>query len=120
MNAVILLRMFLLPKLFPGRQSGVIRLLASVFAGLVFLYANYGGAVPVILQPSTVLGPIATFALDDATTLWLFRLVNSITCSPVVVGGFAVLMNHILTRPNLTDIRSSSMPSRGVIRIESS
>jgi hypothetical protein len=104
MNAVFLVGVFLAPLALPDRRVPAVKL-AAIVSGLgVFLYASYGSALPVVAHPSTVLGPIATFALTDETTKWLFRLVNSVAVGPLVVGAFAVAMNHVLTHPQLTDV----------------
>lgn len=104
MNAIFLIGVFVLPRTFPARRAGAIKLLAIVLGAAVFLYANYGEALTMLPPPSTVLGPLATFTLGDDTTSWLFRLVNSVTVGPMLVGVFGIVMNHILTRPELTDI----------------
>jgi hypothetical protein len=72
---------------------------------VLFLYANYGGTVAVLPQPELILGPIATVTLADETTTQLLRIINSILVGPVIIGAVAVTMNHILTRPEITDIR---------------
>lgn len=54
--------------------------------------------------PQLILGPIATFAIGDRAMQWLLRLVNSLLLGPLVVGTFGVFMNHVLTRPELTEI----------------
>jgi hypothetical protein len=104
MNVIFLIGVFVFPRIFPTRRTGVIKLFAIVLGGTVFLYASYGGAVPAVPHPSRVLGPVATVTLGDDTTLWLYHLINSIALGPVLVGVFGVFMNHILTRPELTDI----------------
>lgn len=104
MNAIFLLGMFVLPQVLPEHQASAVKLLTLVFGGMVFLYANYGGTLPLLPTPSAVLGPVATFTLGDATTRWLVRLINSITFGPVLVGAFELFMNRVLTRPELTNI----------------
>lgn len=104
MNIVFLVGVFVLPRFRPTRRSGIVKLLVIVFGGILSLYANYGGALAVLPAPSTVLGPVATFTLTDATTVWLYRVVNSVAVGPLLVGGFDVLMNYVLTRPELVDI----------------
>lgn len=104
MNAIFLVGVFVLPRLLPERLASGIKPFAIIFGGTVFLYANYGGTLPLLPAPSTVLGPVATFTLDEATTTWMVRLVNSITFGPVLVGAFGVFMNRVLTRPELTTI----------------
>jgi hypothetical protein len=51
-----------------------------------------------------VVGPVATLRLTDATTASLLSVVNSLAVGPVLAAGFGVLMNHLLTRPELRDI----------------
>ncbi|MEF8799960.1 MAG: hypothetical protein V5A38_05190 [Halolamina sp.] len=104
MNAVFVLGVFVVPRPLPTRRTGTVKLLAIVFGSALFLYANYGSAVHVLPAPSIVLGPIATFSLTDSTTTRLFRLLNSVTTGPLLVGTFGVLMNRFLTRPELTDV----------------
>jgi len=104
MNAIFLVGIFVVPRFLPARRARPVKLLAIVVGGVVFLYANYGDALPVFPHPSTTLGPVATVALGEGTTEWLFRLMNSVTFGPLLVGAFAVLMNHVLTRPELTDV----------------
>ncbi|QCC47948.1 hypothetical protein DV707_09910 [Halobellus limi] len=104
MNAVFAFGVFVLPRALPDRRAGGIRLAALVAGALVFLYANYGGAVAALPHPSTVLGPVATFSLGDAATERLFRLANSVAFGPPVVGLFGIAMNHLLTRPELGEI----------------
>lgn len=114
MNVVFLLGVFGLPRLLPARRAGVIKLLAIAFGSHLFLYANYGGALPVLRSPSTVLGPVASFTLTDGSTTWLYRLVNSVAFGPLLVGAFGVLMNHVLTRPELatTPLVRHALPQR--------
>lgn len=104
MNTIFLLGVFVLPRALSDRMSRLLKLLAIVLGGVVFLYANYGSAVTVLPSPEHILGPVATFALDDKTTEWLFRLVNSLVFGPVIVGMVAVFFNRVLTRPELTDL----------------
>ena len=104
MNLTFFIGVFVLPRFLPVRRAGAVKLFALFLGGAVFLYASYGGAVPVLPHPARVLGPIATITLGDDTTLWLYRLVNSVAFGPVLVGVFGVFMNHVLTRPELTDI----------------
>ena len=56
------------------------------------------------LEPVAVLGPIATLALSDATTTALLRTVNSLVYGPFLVGAFAVVMNRLLTHPEVRNI----------------
>ncbi|ELZ33178.1 hypothetical protein [Halorubrum tebenquichense] len=104
MNAVFLVGVFLAPRLLPITRRNHVKFLALVLGGVVFLYASYGEIAPWLPNPATVLGPVATAALGDDTTRWLFRLVNSIVVGPLIVGLFGIAMNRILTRPELTDI----------------
>ncbi|QAU14321.1 hypothetical protein EKH57_03630 [Halorubrum sp. BOL3-1] len=104
MNAVFLVGVFLAPRLLPTARRNHVKFLALVLGGVVFLYASYGGIVPWLPNPATVLGPVATAALGDGTTRWLFRVVNSIVVGPLLVALFGIAMNRILTRPELTDI----------------
>jgi len=104
MNAIFLLGIFVLPRRLPARRAAAVKLFAIVGGSVVFLYANYGGAVPVLPAPAATVGPVATFALGDGTTAWLMRLANSVLLGPLVVGALGVFLNHVLTRPELTDI----------------
>ncbi|WP_255152747.1 hypothetical protein [Halorarius halobius] len=104
MNVIFLVGVFVLPRVLPAHLAGAFKLFAIVLGGTVFLYASYGGVVSMVPHPSRVLGPVATVTLSDDTTLWLSRLVNSIMFGPILVGAFGVIMNHVLTRPELTDI----------------
>lgn len=104
MNAVFVLGVFVVPRPLPAERAGGLKLAAIVFGSVLFLYANYGGTLELLPDPGTVLGPVATFELREATTRWLFRLVNSLLLGPVVVGGLGVFLNHVLTRPELTDV----------------
>jgi hypothetical protein len=105
MNAVFLVGVFLVPRPLTDRRASGVKLFALVLGSALFLYANYGAvAAPPLPSPATILGPVATFALDAATTEWLFRLVNSLLIGPLAVAVFGVGTNHVLTRPALTDI----------------
>jgi hypothetical protein len=104
MNAIFLLGVFVVPRRLSARRAGVVKLLALVVGSVVFLYANYGGVAPFLPDPATTVGPVAAFALSDGTTTWLMRLVNSVLFGPVLVGALGVFLNHVLTRPELTDI----------------
>jgi len=65
-------------------------------------------------SPSMVLGPVASYTLTDATTHRLYGLVNSLVAGPLLVGAFGVLMNHVLTRPELatTPLVGHALPER--------
>lgn len=105
MNAVFLVGVFLVPRPLPDRRASEVKLLALVLGSALFLYANYGAVVASPWpSPATTLGPVATFALDEETTRWLFRLVNSMFLGPLAVAVFGVGTNHVLTRPEFTDI----------------
>jgi len=105
MNAVFLVGVFLVPRPLSDRGARRVKLLALVLGGALFLYANYGAvAASPLPSPAATLGPVATFALDAETTQWLFRLVNSVLLGPLAVAVFGVGTNHVLTRPELTDI----------------
>ncbi|WP_152041342.1 hypothetical protein [Salinigranum salinum] len=82
---------------------------ATLVAGTaLFLYARYGDLLaPLgIPDPATVLGPIATARLADATTDLVPSVTNSLSTGPVVVAALALSMNYPLTRPELTTISS--------------
>jgi hypothetical protein len=104
MNAVFVLGLFVLPRPLSARRGRVVKLVA-IFLGLaLFVYAKYGQAMTVLPPPQVVLGPIATFALGPEATEWLIRVVNSLLIGPLLVGVFGVVLNHVLTRPELTEI----------------
>jgi hypothetical protein len=104
MNAVFLVGLFAAPRVVSDERAPVVKLLAIAAGSLVFLYANYGGAVGPLPRPASVVGPVATFELGDATTQWLLGAFNSVVFGPVVVGLFGGVMNRLLTRPELADI----------------
>jgi hypothetical protein len=104
MNVAFLLGLFVLPRPLSPRRGRLVKLVAIALGLALFLYAKYGQAVTVLPPPRTVLGPIATVAIGDATTEWLLRLVNSLLFGPFLVGMFGAFMNHVLTRPELTEI----------------
>lgn len=104
MNAVLLVGIFVLPRVLSPRYRPAAKLLAIAAGGAVFIYATYGGAISFLPAPASVLGPVATVSLTDMTTEWLFRLANSIAFGPPLVAAFGVAMNHILTRPELRDL----------------
>lgn len=104
MNTLFLVGVFLVPRYLPDRRGGGAKLVALVLGSTVFLYATYGDAVTVLPAPASVLGPVATLSLTAETTASLLRTVNSFVAGPVLVGLFAVFMNHLLTRPELTNI----------------
>lgn len=104
MNAVFFVGIFLLPRALPYRASLGVKFAALTVGIAVFLYAKYGDLLPVGLDPASVLGPVATLRLTDATTATLLGTVNSLAVGPVLVAAFGVAMNHLLTRPELRDI----------------
>jgi hypothetical protein len=104
MNIAFLLGLFVLPRPLSARRGKLVKLIAIVLGVALFLYAKYGHVITVLPPPRVVLGPIATFALGDGATEWLLQLVNSLLFGPIVVGTLGVLMNHLLTRPELTEI----------------
>jgi len=104
MNVIFLVGVFVLPQFLSVPRARIVKLVAIALGGAVFLYASYGGVVSAVPHPSRVLGPVATVTLGDDTTLWLYHLVNSIAFGPILVGAFGISMNHVLTRPELTDV----------------
>ena len=104
MNAVFLVGLFVLPRFLPRRLATTVKATSIVLGVGLFLYANYGGGIGLLPEPSTVVGAAATISLSDATTASLMRIVNSIVVGPIIIAGFGVGLNHVLTRPELQDI----------------
>ena len=104
MNGVFFVGLFVAPRVVNDNSAGALKLLAIGTGSLVFLYANYGGVVTILPEPSVILGSIATLRLGDGTTQWLLRAFNSVLFGPVLVGLFGTVMNRVLTRPELGDI----------------
>ena len=104
MNGIFLVGIFIVTLVVSESRGAYVKSLAIVLGSLVFLYANYGGVVVVVPDPSTVVGPVATFRLADGTTQWLFRAFNSLVFGPLLVSLFGTVMNRLLTRPELADI----------------
>lgn len=104
MNAVFVVGVFVLPRFLAPRAGRVTKLGAIVAGSGLFLFANYGGSLAVLPDPASVVGPVATLALSDPTTAALMRVVNSLLVGPPLVAGFGVLMNNLLTRPELGDV----------------
>lgn len=79
--------------------------LGAIIAGSgLFLFATYGGALDSLPDPTGIVGPVATLTLTDSTTAALMTAVNSLLVGPPLVAAFGVLMNHLLTRPELRDV----------------
>lgn len=104
MNLILLVGVFGVPRFTSERTGTYVKLAAIVGATVLFLFANYGAGVPLLPHPATVVGPVATLALTDATTELLMRVVNSLLVGPFLIAGFGVVMNHVLTRPELQDV----------------
>jgi len=124
MNAVFLVGIFLLPRFIASESAArAVKLTAIALGSLVFAYANYGGLlvglVPALPPPAAVLGPVATIRLSDATTATLLAVTNSVATGPAVVAAFALLMNRLLTRPEVTSLPMvrHSLPRRDPARI---
>lgn len=80
------------------------KLTAIVGGPLLFLCAKYGSAFPMLPEPASTIGPVATVALSAATTETLLRTADSLAAGPVLVAAFAVVMNRPLTRPEVRGI----------------
>jgi hypothetical protein len=107
MNAVYAVGLFVVPRLVPSEWvADRSRVLALLVGTAVFGYARYGALLtPLGLpHPATVLGPVATARLTDATTATLLAVTNSLLTGPVVVAGLALATNLLLTRPELTSV----------------
>ena len=104
MNIAFVLGLFVLPRPLSVRRERLVKLLAIVLGVALFLYAKYGRAVTVLPPPRLVLGSVATLTIGNGATERLLRVVNSLLVSPLIVGGFGMLMNHVLTWPELTEI----------------
>lgn len=122
MNVVFLVGLFIVPRFVTNaRLRGMVKL-GGIFLGSgLFLYANYGGllaALTSIPAPAAVLGPVATFRLSATATVLLSRLFNSLATGPLVVAGFALVMNGLLTHPALktTPLVRHTLPRRDPVR----
>ena len=104
MNAIFLLGLFIVPRALAPKWAVASKVFAIGAGSAVFLYGTYGAAVPLLPPPATVLGPVATAALSDRTTAWLFGLANSIAFGPLLIAVLGVGLNHVLTRPELTEL----------------
>lgn len=103
-NVVFLVGVFVVPRFQPERQAMGTKLAALILGSLVFVYANYGGLLPIGPAPAAVVGPVATLVLSDATVDSMMRVINSVSVGPLVIALFGVTMNHLLTRPEVQDI----------------
>jgi hypothetical protein len=114
-NLVFLAGIFVLPRALPRRLRLPSRVTSIAFGSGLFLFANYGTLVG--LDP-TVLGPVATFRLSDATTAVLLRVANALVTGPVLVALFALVLDRVLTREELTSIPflRRSLPRRDPAR----
>lgn len=104
MNLVFLLGLFVIPRPLARRSANATKGFAIGLGSALFLYAKYGALVAVLPAPATLVGPVATVHLSDATTVAMMSVVNSLVVGPILVAGFGVLMNHLLTRPELAAI----------------
>lgn len=104
MNGLLVLGVLVLPQFLAGRAASASKATAVVAGPLLFAYARYGTAVPSLPAPAATVGPIATIALSDATTQTLLDAVNSLLLGPVLVAGFAVASNRVLTHPEVKSI----------------
>jgi hypothetical protein len=121
MNLVLLVGVLLVPQVTHGRVAVTSKVAAIVIGPALFFYAKYGAAVPGVPTPATVLGPVATTTLSDATTTLLMEVANSLLLGPLLVAGVAVLMNYLLTHPEVRDIPllQHTLPERDPVRVVS-
>jgi hypothetical protein len=119
MNAVLLVGVLLVPQVTSGRVAVGSKVVAIVVAPALFFYARYGAMVSVLPEPAAFLGPVATTTLSDGTTAQLMELANSLLVGPLLVAGFALLMNYLLTHPEVRDIPvvQHSLPNRDPVRV---
>jgi hypothetical protein len=119
MNAVLLVGVLLVPQVTSAQMAVGSKVVAIVVGPALFFYARYGAAVPGLPEPAAVLGPVATTTLSDATTALLMELANSLLVGPLLVAGFALLMNYLLTHPEVRDIPvvQHSLPNRDPVRV---
>jgi hypothetical protein len=119
MNTVLLVGVLLVPQVTSGRPAVGSKVVAIVVGPALFFYAKYGGAVPGLPEPAAVLGPVATTTLSTGTTATLMTVANSLLLGPVLVAGFAVLMNYLLTHPEVRDIPvvRHTLPERDPVRV---
>jgi hypothetical protein len=119
MNAVLLVGVLLVPQVTSAQMAVGSKVVAIVVGPALFFYARYGAAVPGLPEPAAVLGPVATTTLSDGTTAQLMELANSLLVGPFLVAGFALLMNYLLTHPEVRDIPvvQHSLPNRDPVRV---
>jgi hypothetical protein len=119
MNAVLLVGVLLVPQVTSAQMAVGSKVVAIVVGPALFFYARYGAAVPGLPEPAAVLGPVATTTLSDGTTAQLMELANSLLVGPLLVAGFALLMNYLLTHPEVRDIPvvQHSLPNRDPVRV---
>lgn len=109
MNAIFVVGIFVLPRFVRTERVATATKFGAIVLGvIVFLYANYGEilsrTVGITPSPAAVLGPIATLTLSEETTTTLLGVMNSVVSGPVTIAVFAVVMNWMLTREELTTL----------------
>lgn len=119
MNLLLVAGLLLVPRAAPGRAARSSKLAAIVLGPAVFVYARYGGTLALLPDPATTLGPVATLTLSPATTDLLLRTVNSLVVGPVLVGAFGIVMNRLLTHPEVRTIPviQHTLPDRDPDRV---
>lgn len=119
MNAVLLVGLLIVPRIVSPRAANVGKLVAILIGPLLFLYAKYGELFTWMPAPATTLGPIATSSLSDSTTRLFLQATNSLLSGPILVALFAVVMNYVLTHPEVKDIPlvRYSLPKRDPSRV---
>ncbi|WP_435064646.1 hypothetical protein [Halobaculum sp. EA56] len=118
-NLVVLVGVFFLPHALPPRRRAGVRAAALAAGPAVFLYAKYGALLAAGPDPAAVLGPVATLELAPATVDALATAVNSLAVGPAAVAAFAVVSNHVLTRPELRSVPLArhALPDRDPDRV---
>jgi hypothetical protein len=123
-NAVVLLGVFVVPRFLSDDRTALAVKLAAIGGGAgLFAYASYGAVLaarlPAVPAPTAVLGPVATLRLSDATTASLLDATNSLLVGPVLVAVFALAVNRLLTRPEVTSVPllRLSLPHRDPARV---
>ena len=104
MNVVFFLGLIVLPRFSSPGLAHSSKVSAIIVGPLLFVYAKYGHSFSALPDPAAVLGPVITFALSDATTSVLLQVVNSLLLGPILIGLFAIVMNHLLTHPEVRSI----------------